>query len=376
MRTKQLRLQPDWLGSFCDMSVLACIGLSAFMLSRVGHASDFTDIFYTNSFRGTFEWANKMDFIGMICQWVISVFSVLGVVLIAIRIVTSLLVRSAPGLCQEIHDIKQAGSGDLYDLGLLGMAKSVAQGKHGTGADAIISAAMCLSPDFIRYSDFAENSGMQFDSDITTSQYMLKIAIPTVMAVFFFAMGFNGTLWRALAVTVDGMGAIADKAVSVNYAALVDDLVNSNAGYKFSFGSLGTNLGDYQQDIAKDVYGRAVSRISNPSTAQLQAIGKEVETWVAGFDCSTIAESSQIGADAKTGLLDGDKAVSDRYIKYLGYDLVVNSGGLDLKVPSIDVSELVKGENIKGSSNDRIYIFFKQTNSFDGSYFNTDSTSR
>lgn len=382
MRTKQLRLKADWLGAGCDLGLLIILGWLCTLYTHVGRADNFTDIFYTNSFRGTFEWVNKMDFIGMGCQWVLSVFSVIGVVLIVVRIVTSLLVINARGLCQEIHDIKQSGSGDLYDLGMVGMVKSVAQGKHGTGADAIISAALCLAPDFIKYSDFAENSGMQFDNDVTTSQYMLKIAIPTVMSVFFFAMGFNGTLWHALAVTVDGMGAIADKAVSVNYAAIVDDLVNSNAGYKFQFGSLGTNLGGYQQDIAKDIYGRAVSHLENPSSAQLQAIGRTVENWVQNnVDYSILAKSPQVGKDAQNGLTNGSAVEKDRFIKYLGYDIVVNSNK-DMKtqdgVKSVAISELIKakGDNeatIAGKSDDVVYLFFKQTNSFDGSYFNTDA---
>ena len=31
-----------------------------------GKADNFTDIFYTNSFRGAFEWVQKLDWVGMI----------------------------------------------------------------------------------------------------------------------------------------------------------------------------------------------------------------------------------------------------------------------------------------------------------------------
>ena len=52
--------------------------LGVYSISVVAHADNFTDIFYTNSFRGAFEWIQKLDWIGMIVQIVISVFSLVG----------------------------------------------------------------------------------------------------------------------------------------------------------------------------------------------------------------------------------------------------------------------------------------------------------
>ena len=153
------------------------------MTSTVARADNFTDIFYTNSFRGAFTWVEKLDWLGMVVQVVISVFSLLGVVLLTIRIMTSMLYLSAKGMWEEVHDLKSVGGeSELYDFGLLNMAKGWAHGKAGTGLDAIIGAILILLPDVKKYSDFGEKAGGQkFDEDTTISQYMLKIALPTVM---------------------------------------------------------------------------------------------------------------------------------------------------------------------------------------------------
>ena len=338
----------------------------------VASADSFTDIFFTNSFRGSFEWFKKLDWIGLIVQAVISVFSLVGVCLITIRIMTSLLYLSAKGLWEEVHDMK-LGESDKYDFGLIAMTQAWAKGKGGyTGLDAILGAVLILLPDVKRYSDFGEKSGNKFDSDINMTQYILKISLPTILAVFFLAMGFNGTLVKGLATTVDFMGSVADKAVSVNYSGFIDDLIATGTGYKFTFAATGTEKGDLQGDLAKDIYGRAVSKAKGASEAQLYAIGQKVEAQVNEIDNWIEKSTTQITEEVLTGVNNQE----DRYYAYLGYDIIVNTSekatGASADIPMAD---LVGVEGIDAESagvKEHIHIFIKQTNSFDSSYFNVE----
>lgn len=346
-----------------------------------GRADNFTDIFYTNSFRGAFEWIKKLDWVGMIVQAVISVFSLFGVALLTIRIMTSMLFLSAKGMWEEVHDLKSGGETMEKDLfGMGGMLKSWTSGKAGTGLDAIVGAVLLLLPDVKRYSDFGEKAGGDFSDDITITQYILKIALPTVMTVFFFAMGFNGTLFQALAVTVDMLGSFADKAISVNYAGIVDDLVNSNLGYKFYFSSEGTELGKFQQGVAKDLYGRLVSRTRGADAAQLDAMGRQVEALVASnITYENLCNAPQLNAKVKEGLKATDGS-ADKYVGYLGFEVVVNGNeakmgnqlGDTVKVASLVGGDATDGTGLvnAGAREEHVHILVRQTTDFNGAYMN------
>lgn len=361
----------------CALVMSSCFLLSQTYMSA--SADNFTDLFYTQSFRGSFAWMQKLDWVGMILQAVISIFSVIGVSLVSIRIMTSILYLSSKGLWDEVNDLKESGGeSEYFDFGFINMAKSWAKGKAGTGLDAIIGAILILLPNIKRYSDFGPGAGGKFDENLTVTQYMLKVLLPTIMIVFFCAMGFNGTLWQALAVTVDAMGTVADKAVSVNYAGFVDDLINTGTGYSFTFGSQNTNEGDLRQSIAKDVYGRCVSKVPDVNQNQLQAIGRNVEQWVAELSPD---DSALITEEVREGL-SGDDA--DAYWGYLGYEIVVNTSS-ESSVEgdtTVAISELIGagGDNnisaIEGDTEPYIHLYLKQTKSFNGNFFNTDGISR
>lgn len=384
-----------------DSTVLAAVvAVTAFMLLSIiasstvyiGRADNFTDIFYTNSFRGAFTWIQKLDWVGLVVQCVISCFSLFGVALMTIRIMTSMLYLSSKGLWEEVHDLKQSGGeGDLFDFGLVNMAKSWAKGKAGTGLDAVMGAVLILLPDVKKYSDFGEKASGDFDSNMSISQYMLKIALPTIMTVFFFAMGFNGTLFQALAVTVDAMGTAADKAISVNYAGFVEDLVNSGTGYQFYFNASGTNLGRYQQNIAKDIYGRLVSEIHGADAEQLYALGHNVEIWVANNITTANLATGQVSETVRNGLSGETDSDPDQYVNYMGYELIINGStaatgelgesGLNIFETFFagggDMSAVPRIDNAYTSQQAKyLHVFLKQTSNFNGSYFNMDGVNR
>lgn len=343
-----------------------------------GKADNFTDIFYTNSFRGAFEWIEKLDWVGMLVQIVISTFSLFGVALLTIRIMTSMLFLSAKGMWEEVHDLKSSGESAEKDfLGMFGMAKTWASGKSGTGLDAIVGAVLMILPDVKRYSDFGEKAGGDFSDDMTISQYMLKIALPTVMTVFFFAMGFNGTLFQALAVTVDAMGTLADRAISVNYAGIVDDLVNSQNGYKFYYDADGSSFGKMKQSMAKDLYGNIISLTRDATPDQLYRIGQWVEGQIdSNFaDPSTLAIARGADENIKNGL-QGENA--DGFVRYVEFDVVV-SGNANMadgstyalgKVSDMLASEagFVIDENV--ARDQYMYIKLQQSSTYNGAYWN------
>lgn len=336
-----IRLQ-DYRGA----SVLGMAFMLAFaclVILRPVSADNFTDVFNTQSFRGSFEWFRHMDWLGTVVQAVISIFALLGTCLIVIRIMTSMLYLSAKGLWEEVHDLKQSsGESEMYDLGLLNMAKSWAKGKGGyTGIDAIMGAILTLLPDVKRYSDFGEKSGQKFEEDTSVSQYMLKILLPTVLSVFFLAMAFNGTLVKGLAVTVDAMGTIADKAVSVNYSGFVEDLVNSQTGYKFIAGADGTKAGDFVQSVQTEVYGKVVSRVRGVNQNQLYTIGQTVESTLSR-DALTSAIAAAQGLDPTVKAAFDDGNPDDYYWELIDADVVVGGSKADREgVLSYSVSELM-----------------------------------
>ncbi len=375
IKRRRSRAASGWLPGV--LLVLAAVVITAAMATGTvqGRADNFTDIFYTNSFRGAFDWIKKLDWVGMIVQAVISIFSLFGVALLVIRIMTSMLYLSAKGMWEEVHDLKSGGESAEKDfLGLFGMAKTWASGKSGTGLDAIVGAVLMLLPDVKRYSDFGEKAGGDFQEDITISQYMLKIALPTVMTVFFFAMGFNGTLFQALAVTVDAMGTAADHIISVNYSGIVDDLINSRTGYEFYFDADGSNFGKFKQAAAEDMYTRAVAQVRSPSTDMLEAIGRDVESYIGGAfpDPSALQGAGGITESVKAGLT-GDLA--DEYVSYISCEVrLTNSetltGGFTDPRSLNDMMATAGASTGSDTSHDKFFhLVVKESSNYNGVYF-------
>lgn len=354
-------------------------------------ADNFTDVFYTSGFRGSFEWIRKLDWVGVVVQCVISTFALIGTALIVLRIMTSMLFLSAKGLWEEVHDLKQSGGGEseFYDFGMLNIAKTWAKGKAGTGLDAIFGAVLVLLPDVKRYSDFGEKSGQKFEEDVSIAQYMLKIALPTVLSIFFLAMAFNGTLMKGIAVSVDALGEVADRAVSVNYAGFVEDLVNTKSGYNFVAANDGTKLGEYQTKIQNDVYGRVVAKISNPTPAQLFAVGQKVESIINREELiSNASNSMQVQPNIRGNL--NDAAENDKYWGYMAYRISESGGTVpaDRGMWSIPLSSFVTelGVDLSGDAvgagdeisyvNQNIIISFEQDKTYTGTKFNLDDVAR
>lgn len=354
-------------------------------------ADNFTDLMYTSSFRGAFSWVSKMDWVGALLQAAISVFSLIGLCLIILRIMTTILYLSARGIWDEVHDKKQTpseGSNGQFDLfGLGGMAKTWVSGKAGTGLDAIIGAFLLLLPDVYRYCDANEKSNVKIEADTTIPQYILKIALETVLSVFIIAMAWNGTLVRGMAVTVDAASTLAEYVVSVNYAGYIDDLVNAGTGYKFIFDADGTSEGEVKQTVAKSLYGKVLSKVRDADDYTYEKIGANIAYLIDTNFRGEVAACNRISFTDKLYASEDseyDPAI-DSYYGNIGYDIITNTTGTTDNsrdgVISVSLSEILMGREgsdvmvptgvtLVGEDNTWYHIYFKQTSTASGSYFN------
>jgi hypothetical protein len=244
-------------------------------------STELTDLFYTEAFSGSWAIFSKFNWLGALMQFIISAFCLIGIFLTMYQLLVTMLYLSSRTLFDRIHELKQAGKGGKA-LGLPNLFKdSIATANNGTGLDAILSFLLSLLPDVKAYSDYNEGQrsyNLQDDDTITT--YILKKALPTIMIVFFFAMGFNGTLFRAYGMVVDAMATAAEEVVSTDLTATVSKWMNSGKAYNFAYSADGTNYGELRQNIASSMYNKTLAKTDDLSTNAKLYIGQQIESWI------------------------------------------------------------------------------------------------
>lgn len=257
--------------------VLLC---AAFAVPRFSLAEDnLMDLFTTTAFTGSWEVFSKFNFIGKISNFLISAFCLFGLTLTVLRIVITILYKSAESLFDRIYELKQCGKGQNF-FGIPAMGRAVFTGNYGTGADAIIGFILAMCPNLKAYSDYnPEKMAYNLAEDDTVTTYILKISCPTIMTLFFFTIGFDGTLWQAYGNVVNGISQVAKKAVEVNLAGFVNKALNAGAYYQFNFNT-NDELGKFQKNIATSVYNKLLLKMSSYDTTTMQTVGGEIETWV------------------------------------------------------------------------------------------------
>lgn len=347
-------------------------------------AASFTDILDTPSFAGTWEWVNKFDFIGGILQFVITAVCVFGLVGIIFRVMMSLLYLSNRTLFNEIHEIKQMGvqngeSGVKGAFGMLPMWKDVAQGHRGSGVDAIVAWVFTLLPDIKKYSDYSEDAKGYSNLDAETDsvgRYMLNTFIPVVLLIFFFTMGFNGTLVKAYGTVVDGMSVVADRLVNINLEGAVARAIDSGENYSFAFDSGNTQLGDLQQKVANSMYLQILGRTAELDNNYKNAVGKAIDSFVnenitiekvEGYIKQTLSEVQQENVSIK----------ADDDLRGVKFDIIINtteknmSGGKELGL-DVPISQFVTDAG--GASEYFMHLVFTKDRVSTGGYFTTKAT--
>lgn len=278
-------------------------------------SGDLTDLFYTSAFSGSWSVFSKFNWLGFILNFVITAFCLIGLALVCYQRLVTLLYLSSRSLFDRIHEIKMAGKGGKA-LGLPGILKdTITSANHGTGVDAIVSFGLSLLPDVYAYSDYcAERLSYNLRDDDTVTTYMLKIAMPTILTIFFFAIGFNGTLFRAYGSVVNAMATAADKVIEEDLDATLTKWLNSGASYNFCFDDDGTELGSLKQKIAKSMYQKILAKSNDLTTANKQTIGSAIDSYISSSVTATNLQKYAKGYDG-----------SDRDVKNLQYSVCINS---------------------------------------------------
>ncbi len=298
---------------YVTLVVAVCI------VPAVSQASDLTDLFTTVAFSGSWEVFAKFNWLGKALQFLISTFCLLGIVLTVVRVTITILYKSSESIFDRVHEIHTRAQGNQF-FGLPTAIKEVAGGNFGTGADAIVGFLFFLMPDIVVYSDYnPDRMAYNLQKDDTLTTYFLKISLPTIFTIFFFAIGFNGVLWQAYGNVVDALATVAKKAVDVDLAAYVNKALNAGAYYQFSLDD-GTEVGAFKEKIAKSLYNRMLLKMDDLSTSQMQTVGSSIQSWV---DNQVTAGDidSHLNVDAGSRKVAED----DSAVKNFTYNVEINS---------------------------------------------------
>lgn len=245
------------------------------------NSENLTDLFYTQAFSGAWKVFSKFNWLGYLMQFIISAFCLIGIFATMFQLLITMLYLSSRPTFDRIHELKQAGKGGKV-LGLPNLFKdSIATANNGTGMDAIISFGLSLLPDVKSYSDYGEGRrsyNLQDDDTITT--YLLKKSLPTIMIVFFFAIGFNGDLFKSYGMVVDAMAAAAHNVVETDLTRVVNKWMNSGSAYKFAYEADGTPYGKFKQKLAESMYSKILAKTDDLSTNAKLYIGQRIEEYI------------------------------------------------------------------------------------------------
>lgn len=346
---------------YVTLGFSALLGMSCVLLldnpvfaTSVGGIQSLTDMFQTQTFRGSAEALSGANWIGMCLHYVISWFSFLGLCLTIYQKFITLLYLSSRNLFDTIYEIKKESmKGSMFGYkdfaGKLFTNDVGGKATGGGGLDVFITFFYSLLPNVKAYSDYAPEGlnsqggkGSLQETDGVTA-YMLKTAIPTIMLIFFLTIGYSGTLTKAYGIVVDGMATAADNLVSRNLSSYVDKLIGEGGGYTFTLSSSNTASGDYAQDVAIEVYNSVLGMTSNTNTEFQQALGRVIEDSVAGTGgvAATGVSSSILAGGSDEAARENLRILTDATLPEVSK---VGSGSLSetevasLKSPSVSIN--------------------------------------
>lgn len=301
---------------FCLIAVCCAIPLA----SNAAEGDSLTRLFETTAFSGSWEVFEKFNLLGYILQFLISAFCLIGLVCTVARVTLTILYKSSENLFDRVHAVHQKATGPA--LGIPTLAKDIFNGGggFGVGADAFVSFCLYLIPDIVIYSDYNPD-GMAYNlqKDDTLTVYFLKISLPTIFTIFFFTIGFNGTLWRAYGNVVDAMAVVAEKAVTVDLASYVNRALNAGAYYQFSYDTSNA-FGKLQKEVATSMYLKLLLKSDDLSTPALTTLGQNVSHVV-----NNVVTKSMLDDRLNNGPNSGKISQNDKYASNLKCDVTINS---------------------------------------------------
>lgn len=249
--------------------------------AAVEASGSLTSIFYTQSFRGSWEViTHYFGWAGTLTSWMITGTCVLGSFALAWSRMNSYLYLGAKTVFDEVNEMNEEAANSRF-FGFETIAKNTWKGSKGIGLNSVIKFVYSLLPDLKSYSDFNPKRRMYgLTDDESALSYTMKIAVPTTVLLFIFSVGFSGTYFKSFGMVVNAMSVYADRAVETNLAATIDKLVTPAAKYDFTLGMNGSAEGKLAQNIAEDVYAKLLRSVGDTSDAAKLQLGKSVEQWV------------------------------------------------------------------------------------------------
>lgn len=327
-----------------------------------------TSLFDTQAFQGNMSMFSNMNWVGKIISSAISIISLFGLASVVLKVMITLLYLSARNLWDEVDDAKQSSKGGKF-FGFKNAAIKAWDGDKGVGLDSIISFILTLLPNVKAYSEFASSNkhqvkGLQEDDNITA--YLLKSALPNIMAILAFTMGFSGVLWQAYGAVVDSVHTVAKSYVDERFDSHLMNLLKTGNRYNFGYSADGTKYGSFKQSVADKMSRTILSRCQNYTTDTQMEVGVRVQDFVdkkldylaykalgkfdgAGLsydnksgspDDVNIAEAYENGAlteAAKNAIKQNP--LTDREVSNLQFNVVLNNSPTYVGAESTDVSE-------------------------------------
>lgn len=257
--------------------LLMILLVTSFSICGAAEGSELTDLFQTSAFTGSWEVFSKFNWLGKVLNFLISMFCLIGLMMIAFRLIITLLYKSNEALFDRVYDLKQGQDG-LFAIKDQFTNMFKGGGNYGVGLDAIVGFVLSLLPNIKAYSDYnPEKMLYNLAEDDTMTTYVLKISLPTIFAIFFFAIGFNGTLLQGYGSVANAMAKGAKKLVEVDLANSVEKVMSAGAYYQFSFDT-SNDLGKLQSSTAKNLYNKLLLRMDSITTENMQSVGSKVQT--------------------------------------------------------------------------------------------------
>jgi hypothetical protein len=318
------------------------------------HAQEkLTDVFRGSSFRGSASVLSKAGWLSVAMTWIISMFSILGLCLTIYQRLITLLYLSNRPLFDRVHEIKQTSMKGTGVAGFMGMFQDMKQGNSFQGLDVFIGFAYSLLPDILVNSDYnPEKKSNKFSDEDDAGQYILKTAIPTILIIFFFSIGYSGTLMKAYAVVVDAFATAADYAVDQNLSHQVDKLLKNGESYQFTLGSNGSSDGKLAQSVATTLYSEVLKRYNVVSPGLKLKVGSMCENIIFQELLGGKTPGTQEARDALAmAVATGDSKLAPDGVKLLpdtGSTSEVQSGLYSTDVESLKVDTYVNSSRSDG----------------------------
>lgn len=261
--------------------ILGLLGVNTYATDNDG----LTSLFKTDAFKGSMEVIKKANWVGVALQWCISIFSLVALVSIAWQKIATLLYLAARPTFDRVHELKSDSMNQKF-FGVPDMFGKMINSKNGTGIDALVFFLLGLLPDLKEYCEYSENARKYNNLEETdgVTQFMLKTALPTILMIFFFSMGYNGTLMQAYGNVADALGYVAERFVSIQLDDQLAKLTNKQKNYTFGYNT-SSKLGASKQATAKKMYSTAISAYvkqapsgsKSLSETELATLGQNIE---------------------------------------------------------------------------------------------------